>query len=181
MFIALGACTIGPPPPCFGLGVGSRVAITVVDAYTGNAAYPQSAAVPHMSACEFGLDLTQGEVLEATVESNPNSGGSCSAGVPSFAPSGGWTWTLQPGGGGLDSPTILEGEYAASNGPCSGSTGFHLRTHFPLGDIFAASARGQLPPAILERDFYPDKADASPAGCPAGCSGDFVVNLSRLP
>jgi hypothetical protein len=175
------------PGPCYGLGVGSRVSITIVDYYTGNPAYPQDerALSPSRTTnpCDvFGFDIAKNMVLEATVEANPSTDEDCSVGVATFGPVGSWTWSPtspppQPG-----RPTVLEGAYNASNGVCRGSVDIRLMGAASGQDVFATAAPGQVPPVVMLRGFSGAGpiGDASAGACPSECVGDFVVDLKRL-
>ena len=175
------------PGPCYGLGVGTSISITIVDYYSGNPNYPQdspgaiwpgSAGPPGGDSCFFGFDVTQGQVIEATVQSEPvNTQADCRVGIPTFGPIGSWTWS-DPGE--LDnqgSPSILAGMYTATNGVCNGFANVTLLTGEGVSDIFAPSVVGQPPSAVLQRQYV----GTPTAACRSGCDADWVVNLQRQP
>jgi|SRR5580658_3248994 hypothetical protein len=125
----------------------------------------------------FGFDVTQGQVLEATVESNAPTN-LCESAVPTIAPFGNWTWTL--GGqlvgaenNGQNDPLV--GFYLAMSAGCTGTV--DLEFSFLSGDPFQPSVPGQLPHVVMARHFWL----SSPASATCHeCDGVFVVNLQRL-
>jgi hypothetical protein len=173
-FVVVAAVLAGPsckdPPLCFGLQVGDRVAITLVDTYevpgTGNVSYDAG----NMDACGFGFDLSQGQELVATDVNNMlGSDDSCQSAIAQFEPFDGWTWTLS-GNQSTAARLLFAGEYDATNGTCTGHVQVNL-TVAPGADPFAASVPGQPPNVYLSRSF---------SGCQKACSGSFLVNLKRL-
>ncbi len=162
--------------PCGGVAVGSHLKITVVDYYTGNLAYDQGSAQGFAGqTCNFGLDVAQGQVLDATVTPGDYDPIGCYVNAAKFAPFGKWTWTLQQApGGGFGAP-VLDGVYDATDGVCQGTASVELRG--TVGDLFAPVVAGQVPPAVLSRAFM---GGAGNAGCPSSCNGDFVVSVQRV-
>jgi hypothetical protein len=163
----------GDSSPCFGVTVGDRIAVTVVDTFVG-ALGPYDSG--RAGVCGFGLDVTQGLVLQATVVSNPpNPRNSCHVGIARYQPFAGWTWTLSvdlssPG----VPPSVLVGEYAATNGTCTGLVQVDISVVRGT-DPFAPSTPGQPPNVVMSRDYF----SGGGPGCPASCVGEFVVNLQR--
>jgi hypothetical protein len=169
---ALHVSACGDPPPCDGIKVGDRFAITVIDTYVAPGyGKPYDAGLPEV--CGFGMDVFQGQTLVATVtENEPTPGGLCMAATVRFEPFTGWTWTLNNHQSG-STQFILSGEYDATNGVCTG----WLQVTFKVSngaDPFAPSVPGKTPNVVMNRMF-----SGAEAGCPR-CSGDFVVNLKRL-
>jgi hypothetical protein len=171
--VVIGVVACGNPPPCYGVHVGDRFAITVVDTYSepvGRESYDAGRA----DICGFGFDVSQGEVLTATdAENIPTSDGACTGPIARFAPFGSWTWTLE-GTQTSGSQFILAGEYSATNGVCAGHAQVTL-TVSSGANPFAPSAPGQTPNVYMTRSF-----GGSGPGCPTSCVGSFVVNLMRL-
>lgn len=162
----------GNVPPCFGVHAGDTIAVTVVDSYDGNSNYVQVG--PVYDHCDFGFDLTKGQVLQTTVVGTAATDDVCTVGMITVAPFANWTWTTTHTAPGSN-PQILVGDAHAStnDGSCSGS----LQLVFTvLGkDPFASSVQGMVPNVVLTRDFF----GVSSATCPASCIGSFVVNLQK--
>jgi hypothetical protein len=165
----------GNPPPCFGINVGDKIAITVVDTLVVPADNIDSYDSGMSGICGFGLDLSQGSVLQATVTATVDDGslGSCAVGVAQYQPFSGWTWTLSQNIAAAAFPYLLVGEYSATNGTCSGTVNVTLRDTEGVSP-FDPSIPGQPPNVILNRSF-----SGGGPGCPTECQGDFVVNLQR--
>ena len=182
LFLLAASC--GPKPPCFGLGVGTRIIITIVDYYSGNPSYPDNPVTGKQitTGCDFGFDLAKGSTIEAIVQSNPDSELTCNAAVVRVALATGWTWQNVSPSGGSSIPTIMFGRYSSSDGHCNGETSIVVNaTGDPQYGIFADAAVGQLPPAVLQRRFSSAAWDAGIPNCPNTCIGDFVVSLKKVP
>jgi hypothetical protein len=136
--------------PCDNLHVGDQFAITIVDAPDGGSFYD----------CGFGFDLSQGQILEATVVDQSTNGQFCKGSIATIAPFGAWTWTLTSTN--PDSDVDLAGSYAATNGSCSGT-------------VYVAVSYGRY--AGLTRDFEPN-GSASPE-CHS-CRGSFDVSVQKV-
>lgn len=159
--------------------MGDKVAVTIVDAYDGSSNYIQ--VFPFNLTCEFGVDLVQGQVLQATVVDSTNNGidDRCNTGIATIAPfsnpTGNWTWNpagQQSAGPGSE---ILAGSYRADNGSCQASVGIDLTVYGK--DPFAPSVQGHVPNVILKRFLI---GSGSGPSCPMQCAGNFVVNLKKL-
>ncbi|HLK37708.1 MAG TPA: hypothetical protein VKU41_13200 [Polyangiaceae bacterium] len=168
--VTLSQCSSAPPPPCFGVGVGASLSISIVEAVGG----PSDTS----STCRSGFDLSPGQVLEATVFASNNDGveDQCNVGVakiaPFSSPNGTWVWT--PAGlamGGF--PEILDGLYVADNGSCRGSVQIQITVRG--SDPFAPSVPGRAPSAVLGRAF----TGSGGANCPASCGDGFNVTLTK--
>jgi hypothetical protein len=180
---AIVAPSCNSPGPCFGVGVGTRLGITIVDYYTGNPNYPQDergSGAP--GGCVFGFDVVQGQELVATVVSTSGAGSdSCDVAVPAFQPFGAWSWQggEQNTGGNTD---VFDARYSATSSDCEGQVAVYAVAASETQDVFKAPVVGQLPPVVMERDFMGGQAlgDAGAATCPTSCTGTFVVSLRRL-
>jgi hypothetical protein len=177
----LAACN--SPGPCFGLGVGTKLGITIVDYYPGNPNYPQdqrAAGGPDVSTCVFGFDVAQGQELLATVASTSDAD-TCEVAVPAFQPFGAWSWTdgRQNAGGSF---YAFDGQYTASSSYCDGQVAVGARVASGNQNVFQPPVVGQVPPVVMERIFTSSQSlgDASASMCPASCIGIFVVGLRRL-
>jgi len=170
-----GSACGGSPPPCFGVAVGDRIAVTVVEAAVdpGEVIYSYDSGAPDI--CGFGLDISQGLVLQAKiVGSTDGFPGSCGVAIPQFEPFSGWTWTVAATRETGAAPLILIGEYVATNGTCSGTTLVSFQVT-DGADPFATYVPGQTPNVAMGRSFF-----GGGPGCPTQCRGDFVVNLQKL-
>ena len=164
-----GACT-SKLANCFDIQPGNRIAITV----NGLPSAPFSS-----DECGFGFDMTQGLTLVAVDLGNPDtssaSDSSCNAAAVAIEPFADWTWTatswLQPG----SAPTVLSGDFNASNGTCTGTTQIEIVAED--GQPFAAADAGQGP-VVMQRLFIA-QGDGG-AGCPSRCSDAYLVTLRRL-
>jgi hypothetical protein len=168
--IGLLSCSTGPSGVCFGVHVGDKITISVVDVYGPGSPYTQ--IDPVYNHCNFGFDLVQGQSLLATVVASASIDDVCTVGQVSIAPFGAWTWTsAQPAPG--HSPQILVGDFTAANGSCTG----HVQTVFTVygKDPFASSQPGQVPNVVLTRNFV----GSGLPNCPTSCAGEFVVNLQK--
>jgi hypothetical protein len=170
----LSNCSSPAPPPCYGVHVGDKIAITIVDFYDRQSTY--LVLGPYASfTCGFGFDLVKGQELTATVvdsRADVNSD-ACTVGIIEIAPFQNWTWApaAEAFGG---SPDILVGEFRASNGSCQGA--LQITVVVTGTDPFAPSVQGQIPNVIMGRAFNA----GSGTNCPMSCVGDFVVNLKKL-
>ncbi len=182
--IAVGTLVVpacNSPGPCFGLGVGTKLGITIVDYYTGNPNYPQDERGRVGSgSCEFGFDVMQGQELLATVASTSYAD-TCQVPVLAFQPFGAWNWTdgQQNTGGNVNA---FDGLYVASSSYCDGRVAVYATAASVTQDVFQAPVVGQVPPVVMERDFSGGQGvgDAGLAGCMTSCSGTFVISLRRL-
>ena len=90
-------CSSSDSSPCYGVVVGDKLDITIVDTYDMNSQYSWLGGYP--AECGFGFDLTQGQVLHATVDVGTRG---ClhrlPRGFPEFASFDGWVWTPTPPG-----------------------------------------------------------------------------------
>jgi hypothetical protein len=173
--IALAVASCSSLEPCYGLGPGSKLTITVVEPYDQNSHFKLTPAAS-APGCGFGFDVSQGQVLQATVVDNEGTM-DCKIAKIAVAPFGDWTWTAgrRSGvdGAGLNSP--VNGFFTAQSATCTGSTS--LTFQVLSGDPFQPSVSGQIPHVIMTRAFV-SPSDAA-MSCPP-CVGTFVVNLQRL-
>jgi hypothetical protein len=151
--VALAAgCSSAHTESCDGLQEGDVLAITILG--SGNdPSYP----------CTFGFDLMQGQVLNATVVNQSQTGNVCVGSAATIAAFGAWTWTLEPGP--VSPNLVLDGTYTASNGSCSGTV--------TLWATYGSTS-GQF---SLNRAFVPS-GSGSPS-CQA-CSGEFAVTIQKV-
>jgi|CZKU01.1.fsa_nt_gi hypothetical protein len=171
--ISAGASGCGEPPLCYGVKVGDRIAITVVDTYAVPGDHTSYDA-GRSDICGFGFDISKGQVLVITVVQNVLDGtGACRGAIARFEPFGAWTWTLGSVEG-TNAADILNGEYITSDGMCTGQVDVSLVVQ-PGSDPFATSLPGRPPNVYLYRSF-----SGAAAMCHKDCSGSFVVNLKRL-
>ncbi len=184
--IAVGVLVVpacSSPGPCFGLGVGKKIGITIVDYYSGNPDYVQdnrsSTTPPGINSCAFGFDVTKGQELFATVESTSGASDSCQVPLLAFEPFGAWAWTDGRGFGGT-SESVFGGTYTETSTYCQGPVYLSAVAAAVNQDIFEAPAMGQAPPVVMGRNFLGSGADSGIAPCSMGCRGDFVVALHRL-
>jgi hypothetical protein len=156
------------PSACLGVHVGDRIAITIEDTLGADSNDAGPANV-----CGFGFDVSQGQVLQATIVSTTvDAGGLCAVPHAQIASFGAWTWTFISGdGGGGD--TVLSGDYAVSSGGCTGTTSLDVRV-VGSASPFAPFVQGVPPSVIMDREF------GGGAGCRPGCTGSFIVSLQRL-
>ncbi|MDP9035853.1 MAG: hypothetical protein M3O50_13715 [Myxococcota bacterium] len=167
-------CSGPDSAPCYGVAIGNKLDITIVDTYDTNSQYSWTGRYP--AECGFGFDLTQGQVLHATVVSaraGDNTG--CQVGFPEFTPFDGWTWARTPPGQSPTGGTMLDGAYWATRGSCSSALGAVVEV-VQSGDPFQPSVPGQRPRVVLKRVFNGGQ-DATT--CP-GCLGHFVVDVKKL-
>lgn len=178
---ALVAPACNSPGPCFGLGVGTKLAITIVDYYRGNPNYVQDnrSQYAEPTNCAFGFDLSKGEVLYATVASTSGDQDACQVPLVAFEPFGQWTWTDGAGQGG-NNTAVFQGSYTADSSYCRGSVWVNALAASVTQDVFAAPVMGQVPPVVLDRGFAGNGNDAGITMCPMECDGNFVVSLRRL-
>jgi len=174
--IALSVMDCSSLEPCYGLRPGSKLAITVVEPYDRNSHFKLTPAGDPVPGCGFGFDVSQAQVMDATVLDNEGTM-DCKIAIVAIASFGNWTWTpdRQSGvdGAGLNFP--VKGSFAAQNASCKGFSS--LTFQVLSGDPFQASVPGQVPHVIMTRAFG-SGFDAA-MSCPA-CIGTFVVNLQRL-
>ncbi len=78
-------------PPCYGVNTGDKIAVTVVDSYDGNSNYAHVG--PVYDHCDFGFDLSQGQVLQTTVVGTAANDDVCTVAMVTVAPFANWTWT----------------------------------------------------------------------------------------
>jgi|SRR5580658_3408066 hypothetical protein len=169
-----GAACSGNPPPCFGVAVGDKIAVTVLNAAVdpGEGIYSYDSGASDV--CGFGFDLFQGLVLQATiVQSTDGFPGNCGVGIPQYGAFSGWTWTLSGATETGAAPNILIGEYLATNGTCNGSVYVSLQVT-DGANPFSPSVPGQVPNVVMGREWF-----GGGPGCPTECRGDFVVNLQK--
>jgi hypothetical protein len=158
--------------PCFGVTVGDRIAVTVVDTFVGELGPYDSGRA---DVCGFGLDVTKGLVLQATVVSNrPNPRNSCKVGIAQYQPFSGWTWALSANQTPGFPPSVLVGEYVATSGACTGQVQVDIDV-VEGTDAFAPSMPGEPPNVVMARSWF----SGGGPGCPASCAGEFVVNLRK--
>jgi hypothetical protein len=182
-FAFLVGCAPVPISSCAGLSRGDRIELTIIEPYDSNSQfqrYPNETAPSH--PCGLGIDLSGGQVLQATVVDFRGEVG-CAA-VLTYGPVGDWTWELAytPSGG----DHFLYGVYKATRGQCAGNVEVKV---FADSTPFVAPVRGQLPHVILTRSL---NLDANNPACPTiptayvneggvlSCSGSFVVSAKRL-
>jgi hypothetical protein len=151
------AAACGSSPPCSGARVGDTYAITVL----GSADPQNDASGPN---CDFGFDVAQGQILEATAVQSLT-GTACQSAVVSFAPFGSWTWTLEPNQGSTGDNRMLVGTYVATSGSCTGNV---LVIINPASDV--------APNALMTRSFQ-GGSTADPT-C-HDCDGAFVVSIQK--
>jgi hypothetical protein len=146
--------------------------VTVVDTFVG-ALGPYDSG--RTDVCGFGLDVTQGLILQATVVGNAaNPRNSCKVGFAQYQPFAGWTWTLSADQSPGFPPSVLVGEYVATNGTCTGQVQVDIDV-VQGTDAFAQSIPGQPPNVVMTRTWF----SGGGPGCPASCAGEFVVNLQK--
>ena len=137
---------------CDNLHVGDQVAITIVDAIDADGG--------SFYNCGFGFDLSQGQILEATVVDQSANGQFCKGSIATIAPFGTWTWTLTSTT--PESDVDVSGSYAASSGSCSGTVYFSVSNGGHSG---------------LTRDFEPDGSTSSECH---SCRGIFNVSVQKV-
>jgi hypothetical protein len=176
---ALTGCPNTPPGACYGLAVGSRIQLSVIEPYGPNSDFTYSSQVTSM--CDDGLDLAAGQTIEADVI-DLRGDNSCLTAIAQFSSVDGWTWQLkanQDPASGL----FLYGLYQASLGACTGTLEIQVSADTTP---FAPETPGQAPHVVLTRSFT---ADATNPACPdAGtviqsarsCVGQFVVSANKL-
>jgi hypothetical protein len=164
---------------CYGLKIGDRIELSVIEPYDANSQYKYSSSVN--SSCENGLDLSGGQTLEATVV-DLRGETQCATGIANFGPVGGWSWQLkayqQPAAG-----LLLFGSYTATLGQCTGSVEIQVSAD---ATPFVPPVVGQVPHVLLSRNFSGDGANSAcpDAGTTSGggrsCVGTFVVSARKL-
>jgi hypothetical protein len=160
------ACSDSPHPPCFGLAVGTKVALTL-------GVENLDAAGQMYAPC---LDLAEGQGLQATVVDTLGSAPSdCTVGVPDFGSVNGWTWS-EPEPGGQAVPDILAGNYQASRGACQGNLQLTLVAQVP--DPLNAVDAGSTPSALFGFSFVASTPGV--ADCPATCGGEYAATIRKL-
>ncbi|MDP9149359.1 MAG: hypothetical protein M3O36_05380 [Myxococcota bacterium] len=164
-------CSSSDSSPCYGVVVGDKLDITIVDTYDTNSQYAWLGA--NAAECGFGFDLTQGQVLHATVTSSrAGAYTGCRVGFPEFASFDGWAWTPTPPGEDPSGGTMLDGSYWATHGSCSSALGIAVDV-LRSSDPFQPAVPGQWPHVVLTRAFNAGTT------C-SGCLGHFVVNVKKL-
>jgi hypothetical protein len=179
-FVAtLCACSASSPHACYGLQVGDRIQLSVIEPYDANSNYTYS--TQSNSSCDDGLDLAAGQTLVASVV-DLRGDMQCSSGIASFGPVGGWTWQLKdnqnppPG-------LLLYGLYTATLGQCTGTVEIQVSAD---ATPFVPPVVGQAPHVVIGRSFV---GDATNTACPnvgtvfqggRSCVGTFVVSAAKL-
>lgn len=165
----MGAC-IGKIPNCFGIQPGNHIAITI----NGLQGPPFSS-----DACGFGFDMTQGLTLVASDLSNPDTSSlpdsTCNAAAVAIEPFADWTWTATGSLPAGTDPTVLSGDFNASNGTCAGTAAIEIVADD--GQPFAEPDAGQRP-VVMQRLFVAQGDGGT--GCPSRCSDAYLVSLQRL-
>jgi hypothetical protein len=153
--------------PCYGLGVGSMLQITI----------GAEVDEPGNAKCGYTFDVTESEVIVGTVVSTGAAADSeCTVGVANFGSVNGWTWSDGTVGAGQAYPDILAGDYTASRGSCTGKLELTLTPQ--VSNPFEAADAGGPPPAVLSRNWV--ALPGNSAGCPSACADDFYVTLQKL-
>jgi hypothetical protein len=158
---------------------GRTYSATVLEPYSKTGKYPGSDPVGRGSAasCEALGDISEGAVVAVEMTGHEDDG-NCARAVGRI--------TQAPSPVTLQAPTAELGHRSALLSSAAkvvigGCRGSWYISYFrgPLAqtdDPFAAPTAGEVPPAVMRRQFAPDP-DA-PAGCVA-CQDYFVVQLSR--
>ena len=173
--IVLAGCSSSANSPCFGIAVGDHLSLEFVDTYDVNSMMQWSGPESSTATCGFGFDVERGQTLDATIaDSWSGEDAGCRVAAPVFNAFSGWTWTKQSNG--AASPfggVLLQGNYSASRGTCSGSMALVAKVANGA-DPFAPSVPGSIPNVVLSRVFTgPGTADCET------CFGYFVVNVRR--
>jgi hypothetical protein len=187
--LALLACE--RPGPCFGLGLGERYQVELLEAYTEGSSYELDLGRPVPASCGPGFDLQPADLLSVRVVEQPQ-GDPCDVNVvelespvrDDLGPASQRQFSLLQG----PASGIFQVYHAATLAGCEGTWGLAVKSQGPAGgadgDPFPRPEPGGVPPILLVRGFRaeeltPECLALLPEGTPT-CMDHFVAVITRL-
>jgi hypothetical protein len=160
------------PRACYGLSVGQRVEVTLVERYDASSQFPGGDSAFKVP-CVGRTGAAVGDILTLAVHEEAIN---CKTSLVTLENAADFGWAgVTPRIDGIYPQVPLLGSFTASLAGCQALVGLAIEERRMAAGIEDESEPGQVPHFVLLRDLvFTD-------GCAASCSDEFVVSIKKGP